>query len=103
MTDTRDLPDQAAKSLRWPLRLTFAGILAEHVVRAFWPFWALVLVVLAALMLGLQDMLPLEAFWAILVAVVLGGIATLVFAGRRFHWPTKDEAADVLPVVPFQD
>ncbi len=96
MTDTRDLPDQAARRLRWPLRLTFAGLLAERAVRAFWPFWTLVLFVLAALMLGVQDMLPLEAFWAILVAVVLGGIASLVFAGRRFHWPTMDEAADRL-------
>ena len=78
------------------MRLTFAGILAERVTRAFWPLWTLALLVLAALMLGVQDGLPLEAFWTVLVAIVLGFVAALVFASRKFRWPTMNEAADRL-------
>ena len=62
MREKRDVPIDAAKQLAWPLRLTFAGSLAERLVRAFWPLWAVCLSALAALMLGFQDVLPLEAY-----------------------------------------
>ena len=96
MTDTRDLPRQAARRIKWPLRLTFAGMLAERTVRAFWPFWSLLLVVLACLMLGLQDLMPLEAFWGFVLASALGAVAALVYGTRRFRWPSMNEAADRL-------
>ena len=94
MTETRDLPKAAAQRLKWPLRLTFAGILAEQVVRAFWPFWVLVQVVLAAMLLGLHENLPLEAIWGLGVLIALGLVVTLGFGVRRFHWPTIDEATE---------
>ena len=52
-------PEQGLKSIRWPLRLTWAGIWAEVLVQAFWPLIALVLAVLAVLMLGLQVLMEL--------------------------------------------
>lgn len=94
MTEPRDLPETAIKRLKWPLRLTFAGLLAERVVRAFWPFWTVLLVVLAALMLGLHEVLALEALWGLGVLVLIGLVGTLVYAGRRFQWPGMAEAMD---------
>ena len=94
MTEPRDLPETAVKRLKWPFRLTFAGLLAERIVRAFWPFWTVLLVVLAALMLGLHELLPLEALWSLAVLVLIGLAGSLVYAGRRFVWPTMAEAMD---------
>lgn len=96
METTRDFPSDAAKRLVWPLRLTFAGLLAERAVRAFWPLWSVLLSALAALMLGLQDILPLEAVWGLGVIVILGGLAALVRGVSRFRWPSGLEALDRL-------
>ncbi|MEM8801648.1 MAG: DUF4175 family protein, partial [Pseudomonadota bacterium] len=92
MTDTRDLPKQAARRLRWPLRLTYSGLLAENVVRAFWPFWTVLLVVLALLMLGVQDVLPLEAFWGVVILSGLGLLGALFYAARSFVMPSWQDA-----------
>ena len=65
--------EDAFQQLRWPLGLTRLGMVAERVTRAFWPFWSVLFVVVAALMFGLQDVVPLEAVWvgAGIVAVAL--------------------------------
>lgn len=86
--------DDALRRLRWPLRLTFWGLLAERVTRAFWPLWSLGLLILAALMLGLHDQLPLEAVWAGAVLGGLGLLAALVRGVMRFRMPTRAEALD---------
>jgi uncharacterized protein (TIGR02302 family) len=80
------------KKIETPLRLTWAGLWAERLARAYWPLWTLVIGVLAALSFGLQDYLPLEALWFGAVAAV----GALVWAGVhgwwRFHRPTRIEA-----------
>ena len=86
----------ALHSLRWPLRLTFWGMVAERVTRAFWPLWSIVLLVTAVLMLGLQDVLPLEVAWATAVIAILGALAALVWGARTFRTPTRAEALDRL-------
>ena len=92
MTGTSDLPREAERRLRWPVRLTFMGMFAERLVRAFWPFWTVLLVILAVLLLGFHDLLPLEAFWAATV-VAVGGILVAFGVGvRRFQLPTRGEA-----------
>ena len=48
-------PQRALVALRWPLRLTWAGILAERLVQALWPLMSVTLLVLAVLMMGLQE------------------------------------------------
>ncbi|MCA8878967.1 MAG: TIGR02302 family protein [Rhodobacteraceae bacterium] len=78
--------------LAWPLRLTRLGLVAERVVRAFWPLWTVLLVVLAALLLGLHDILPLELVWTGLLAAVATALWAAVFAVRRFRWPSAAEA-----------
>ncbi|AZQ69032.1 TIGR02302 family protein [Silicimonas algicola] len=91
MTQDTQLPADAAKRLTWPLRLTYAGMLAERVVRAFWPLWSLVLLTLASLLMGLHEALPLEAVWTVGVVVVGGGLAALVYALRQFRAPLRSE------------
>ena len=51
------------RHLRLPVAATRTGMVAEQVVRAFWPFWTVVFLILAPLMMGWQDELPLEVFW----------------------------------------
>ena len=87
MTEPGDLPEAAERRLKRPLFLTYCGIFAERVVRAFWPFWTVLLLVLAALLLGLHEVLLLEAVWALGVVVILAGLATLGVAFRRFRLP----------------
>ena len=91
MTKDTQLPADASKRLTWPLRLTYGGMLAERVVRAFWPLWSLFLVTVAALLMGLHEALPLEAVWSLGVAVILGGLVALAFALRRFRMPLWSE------------
>ena len=63
--------------LRRPLKLTWAGLIAERLVRAFWPFWTILAASASTLMLGLRDLLPVEVVW---IAFVLAGLGLLVFA-----------------------
>lgn len=78
--------------LRRPLTLTWAGLIAERIVRAFWPVWTVIAACAAALILGLHDSLPLELVWSAMIAALL---ALLVFAGlgvRAFRWPGREDA-----------
>ncbi len=89
---TGQTPQPPLKSLVWPVRLTLTGLWAERLARAFWPLWSLILIVLAALAFGLQDMGPLH--WA----QIGGGVAAVLALGlaalgwRRFRKPTVGDA-----------
>lgn len=84
--------DDPRSTLVWPLRLTWLGLLAERMVRAFWPLWTLALAVLAVLILGLQDSLPLELVWGGLLVAGATALWGTWFAVRRFRWPSLAEA-----------
>lgn len=86
--DRRD----ALSVLRWPLRLTWAGMLAEALVQALWPLMSVTLLVLAALMMGLQDIVSLEVVWGVALASGLAWLAALIHAMRRFRLPSKGAA-----------
>jgi len=75
--------------LKWPLTLTWAGLIAERVLRAFWPLWSLIALCAAALMLGLHDLLPLEVVWALSVAAFLGSLIFVYSGARAFRWPVR--------------
>lgn len=79
-------------NIRWPLRLTWMGMLAEQATRALWPLLSIALFALAALMLGLQDLVPLEAVWGAVVVLVMAGLWALVYAFRRFRLPSRGDA-----------
>ncbi len=80
------------KSVRWPLRLTWAGMWAEALVQSFWPLLTVCLLVLAALMLGLQDSVVVEVVWTGIVLSGLAGLASLIYAFRTLRTPGRDEA-----------
>ncbi|MGZ2258998.1 TIGR02302 family protein [Roseobacter sp. A03A-229] len=79
-------------AVRWPLRLTWLGMLAEALVQSLWPLLTVCLLILAALMLGLQDTISVEFVWAIAVAAGLGLLGTLGYAFKRFRLPTRTQA-----------
>lgn len=69
-------------------------MVAEQVVRAFWPLWTVLFVVLAPLMMGWHDNIPLELFWGGAVVSVIATIAALVWGIRRFHIPSTEQALE---------
>ncbi|WP_254429141.1 MULTISPECIES: TIGR02302 family protein [unclassified Ruegeria] len=91
---------------RLSLLLTHAGMLAERVWRAFWPFFSVLMVILAALMLGLQDLVTVETVWIVGSLSMLGLLAALALGARRFHLPSRAEALmrldETLPGRPIQ-
>ena len=94
MTDLRD--EDPARRLGRPLALTRLGMAAERAVRAFWPAWTLALVLLAALMLGAHESLPLEAVWALLAGGAIALLAALGWGATRFRLPSRAEARERL-------
>ncbi len=82
------------RHLRFPVAATRAGMVAEQVVRVFWPFWTVVFLILAPLMMGWQDLVPLELFWGGAVVSVIAFLATLGWGIRRFRMPTRSEALE---------
>ncbi|MGR3491958.1 MAG: DUF4175 domain-containing protein, partial [Shimia sp.] len=83
-----DLPPRARRAIGW----TRAGMVAERITGAFWPFWSIALAAVGALMLGLHQMLPLEVVWAAMVLTILGLLVTAYMGFRRFAWPRREEA-----------
>ncbi|MFV2053886.1 TIGR02302 family protein [Aliiroseovarius sp. YM-037] len=90
---TRDAPIPA---LTWPLRLTRWGMIAERVTRGFWPLWTILLIVLAALMLGFHDEAPIEWVWAGAGVATVASIVALIMGGMRLRIPSRAEAQDRL-------
>lgn len=78
--------------LRWPLRLTRAGMVAEVLLRRFWPLISIVLLGLAALMLGLQDIAPVELVWGAAAALVVAGLGALLRGVWGLRFPTAADA-----------
>ena len=89
---TQSLTPDVMRQIRWPLRLTWAGLWAERLARAFWPVWSLYLLAVSALSLDLLSPLPLEAAWAVLVAAVLAALVMFAFGWRQFRAPSRAEA-----------
>ncbi|HKK84525.1 MAG TPA: DUF4175 family protein, partial [Roseovarius sp.] len=92
MAETETPLSPVMKRLRWPLTLTWAGLIAERVSRAFWPLWSLIAAVAACLMMGLHDVLSLEVVWFGGLAVGLAGLVCAVLGLRQFRWPSRAEA-----------
>ncbi|MGB3243006.1 MAG: TIGR02302 family protein [Sulfitobacter sp.] len=97
---------RSMQKLRWPWRWTWVGMLAENVVQAFWPLMTVCLLALAALMLGMQDVVPVEVVWAAVGVTAIGGLWALFYALRRFAipaWPAALARLDEsLPGRPIQ-
>ncbi|WP_418592715.1 DUF4175 domain-containing protein [Ponticoccus sp. (in: a-proteobacteria)] len=91
-TDRQTSAQGIFRTLRWPLALTRAGMVAERGIRAFWPLWSLAFVALGLLMLGLQDEVAVEWVWGAGLALLAGAAWALWRGLRMFRWPTRGEA-----------
>lgn len=80
------------RRLRLPLVLTRVGMIAQQLLRRFWPFSSVVMLILAALMLGVQDYMGIQMVWSAAVLGLFSLLASLVWGARGFHWPTHSEA-----------
>ncbi|MDB5664361.1 DUF4175 domain-containing protein [Cypionkella sp.] len=89
---TENSEAQALKRIETPLRITLAGLWAERITRAFWPLWTVAIASLAAAAFGLQDVLPIEVAWFLMVAAILGLVWGLAHGIRAFRRPTRIEA-----------
>ena len=78
--------------LRRPLRFTRLGMIAETAVRSLWPLMAVVMSALAAAMLGLHEMLPIQGLWAIVGLTAGTALWAIVYVVRYWDWPTKTDA-----------
>lgn len=103
MGDTSPTRD---RRLRRALVLTWAGLFAERVTRAFWPLWSLVIAVLGLLMLGVQDRVSIGAVWAGAAIIGLLGLMLLLVGLKRMRWPRRAQALErldaTLPGRPLQ-
>lgn len=77
-----------ARALVW----TRFGMTAEALWRAFWPLSAVTLVVLGALMLGVQDVAAVEIVWALAVLAALLVVVTAVSGALLLRWPSREDA-----------
>ena len=78
------LASELERKLRWPLRLTWAGIGLERAWHAFWP--------LATVLMAAYAIWRFGGLGTVLLAVLaLAGLAALIWGALRFSWP--DNAA----------
>ncbi len=80
------------RKLRIPLLLTHCGLVAEQVLRGFWPLISIVLLTLALLMFGFHDHVPVEVVWIGGGLSILGSVAALVWGIRTCRWPRRADA-----------
>ncbi len=84
--------DPRLTPLRWQLRLTRIGLLCEIGIRAFWPVVSLLMLILGLILLGVPDLMPLEALWALAVVFAVGLGSALIWGARRMRWVTRAQA-----------
>lgn len=88
----RARPAMPMTHLIWPVRLTMWGMVAEQTVRAFWPLWTVIALVLAPVLMGWHELVPLEVLWGASVVAALAGVAALGWGLWKFRWPLRAEA-----------
>ncbi|WP_290685007.1 MULTISPECIES: TIGR02302 family protein [unclassified Haematobacter] len=86
-------PAAALDRLKWPLRLTRWGLVAERLTQAFWPVPVILFATLAIIFFGVLDAVSIEVAWAGAVLIVVGLVAAAALGARRFRWPSRAEAA----------
>lgn len=80
--------------LTLPVTMTRVGMVTERVVRAFWPLWTVVFLALTPLMMGWQDLVPLEILWGVGVVSLIAVLVAFAWGIKRFVMPTRAEAVE---------
>jgi uncharacterized protein (TIGR02302 family) len=92
MAERSTLLTPVLRALRRPLTLTWAGLIAERVVRAFWPLWVVVAVLATMVFAGLPWMFSYEVVWGGIILAVIALSAAAIAGLRQFRWPRRAEA-----------
>ena len=92
MRQARAATETVLDPIRRPIALTRGGMIAERVTRAFWPLWSVLFAALGLLMLGVQDMVPVEVVWTVAGLAGLGAPWALWRGLRRFRMPSREDA-----------
>ncbi|MEQ6202314.1 TIGR02302 family protein [Sulfitobacter sp. HNIBRBA2951] len=79
-------------ALRRPLWLTRLGMQAETLVRCLWPMMTVVLLALAAAMMGLHEVARIEVIWAAIGLTAAALLWSVAYALRRWSWPSQTAA-----------
>ncbi len=87
-----ELSPMAQTRLKWPLRLTRAGLALEHLAEACWPFATAAMALGAVLMSGALALWPDWLALGTLAGLGLAALAGLVLGLRRYR-PTSRQAA----------
>jgi uncharacterized protein (TIGR02302 family) len=80
------------RQIRWPFRLTMAGLWAERLTHSFWPLWTLALALIAGFGFQVDRTLAIEAWWFGLVLLSLASIWALGWGLWKFRRPNRAEA-----------
>ncbi|WP_289040290.1 TIGR02302 family protein [uncultured Aliiroseovarius sp.] len=83
------LPDEVQPHLRWPLRLTGAGMVLERLWHAFWPLVTILLVAFAVW--NFWTLGPSSIATGLMLAAGLSALTALIRGARSFNWPTQTE------------
>jgi uncharacterized protein (TIGR02302 family) len=83
---------QTLDGLRRPLWLTRFGMRAEGLVRSLWPLLTVMMLALAAAMMGLHELLPVEAIWACVGLTAGAALWALVYAVLHWSWSSTADA-----------
>lgn len=70
------------------LWLTRLGLFSENLMRALWPAASVLFLILAAVMLGVADLLPIEVFWGGSVVLGLSLVVATLWGALRLRWPS---------------
>ena len=88
MTANLALPKATQKAL-W---LTWLGLWAERITRAFWPVWSVVFVAVGAVLLGVHEALSEIAIFVVGVGFFLCALAAIIRGAWRLRRPKWGEA-----------
>ena len=80
--------------LQRPLAKTWAGLFVERVIHAFWPLWTFLTLSMAVWILGLQNLVPSEAFRIAAGLSMMGLLLLALYGIVRFHWPRRQDAIE---------
>jgi len=88
LMDEIDKTAQVIQQIRWPLRLTWAAMIWERGLGAFWPFLSLVALCYAVWVFAGAALLH-PAIWIVLAGLL---VTTLWRGVAAFQWPRRDAA-----------
>ena len=76
--------------------LTFAALVAQALVRAFWPLYSIILATAGLYFLGLAEPLSIEAVWIVSFSIVLSLIGAMYRGLRTLSLPTLFDAERIV-------